>query len=62
MVPEEWGAGGWVGAHAVEEVRGVLIQAVVDHDCFVLGVLFFVLVCGEEVFVYRVVGWRIEPG
>lgn len=37
MVPEEWGAGVWVGTDAVEEVGGVLIQAVVDNDCFVLG-------------------------
>jgi len=39
MVPEEWRARGWVGAHAVEEVGGVLVHAVVDYDCFVLGML-----------------------
>lgn len=36
VVPEEGGAGGWVGADAVEEVGCVLVHAVVDHDCFVL--------------------------
>lgn len=35
-MPEEGGPGGWVGADAVEEVGGVLVHAVVDHDCFVL--------------------------
>lgn len=31
------GAGGGIGADAVEEVGCVLVHAVVDHDCFVLG-------------------------
>lgn len=36
VVPEEGGAGGWVGADAVEEMGCVLVHAVVDHDCFIL--------------------------
>lgn len=37
VVPEEGGAGCWVGAHVVEEIGGVEVHAVVDNDCFILG-------------------------
>lgn len=36
MVPEEGRASVWVCPDAVEEVGGVLVHMVVDHDCFVL--------------------------
>jgi hypothetical protein len=42
MVPEKWRASGRVRADAVEEVRRILIQVVVDHDCFVLSVFSWV--------------------
>lgn len=65
VVPEEWGPGRWVGAHVVEEVGGVSVHAVVDNDCFVLGVrledpwnMYGVCVCVWE----REMGKRKEEG
>lgn len=53
VVPVEGGLGAGVVAEGVEEVGAVLVHAVVDVDCFVLGTLVVF-----EVWVGRVRGKR----
>jgi hypothetical protein len=42
MMPEEWGSGVRVSANTVQEMRGILIHAVVDKDSFILLCVRFV--------------------